>query len=269
MRSNYWSCSEFANWIRGSIQPKVESSEGWRIWRETAQAKHPIRYWIAEEGLDRLQTIIMWPLDKLYSVKYWINNRYVTKTHALTSNLEKGQWHEYETRLLHSMFDELVNFVEVELAWWHIACDSEAAKNYNAPWHASGWFRTRTWRCPQAGLDHLEWASKLTDAEWKDEGDTSEPKLTRQATNAIEIMTLYKWWKERPSRPDPYEASGWTAFCVKREGKGFSFLEDKNKADQRESNRILNKLRKMEQRYEQEDEKMMIRLVKVRQALWT
>ena len=275
MRSSYWSCSDFANWIRGTIQPKAETSEGWRNWREMAQSKHPIRYWIAEEGLDHLQTFIMWPLDRLYDVKYWINNRYVSKTHALTSNLEKGKWHEYETRLLHSMFDELLNFVETELAWWHIACDSEAAKKYNAPWYASGWFRWRTWRCPEAGLDHLRWAADLNDAEWKREGDTSEPKLTLQATNSREILALYKWWKEeRPVRPDPYEASGWSAYCDARTGKGFTFLEDlvledKSKADERESRRIMTKLNKMEADYEKEDEKMMIRLVKVRRALWT
>ena len=50
----------------------------------------------------------------------------------------------------------------VEILDKHIAWDDEGKKKYNAPFWASGWYRVRTWRCAQAGLDNLEWQRKLT-----------------------------------------------------------------------------------------------------------
>ena len=87
------------------------------------------------------------------------------------------------------MFDELVNFVEVELAWKNVAWDEEARKKYNTPFYAVGWFRWRTWRCPESGLDYLKWSQSLMlDESWgipTDHKDYGQP--TRQAQNAKEI----------------------------------------------------------------------------------
>jgi len=69
MRSNYWSCSRFADWLRGTAKPNFETSPGWKQWKNLARASHPIRYWIAEEGLDKLQNFVCWPTARLYSVK--------------------------------------------------------------------------------------------------------------------------------------------------------------------------------------------------------
>ena len=113
MRNRYWSNGKFANWVRGTPQPECGTSKEWRDWKQTAKTKHPFRYWLAETALDKIQDFIMYPIDKLYSVKYWLVNRFVTKTHQLTSNLKKGEWHELDERILHCLFDELVNFVEV------------------------------------------------------------------------------------------------------------------------------------------------------------
>ena len=77
-RSNYWSCSKFADWLRGTPKPIAGTSEEWDDWNKAAETKHPIRYWLAEEALDRIQKFINWPLDQLYDIKYYINNRWVT-----------------------------------------------------------------------------------------------------------------------------------------------------------------------------------------------
>lgn len=63
-----------------------------------------------------------------------MNNRWNLRTHALTSNLKKGQWHEFDVRLLHTAFDELVNFVEVEQAWLQIVCEEDGQKKHKIPW---------------------------------------------------------------------------------------------------------------------------------------
>lgn len=278
-RSNYWSCSKFADWLRGTPKPIAGTSEEWDDWNKAAETKHPIRYWLAEEALDRIQKFINWPLDQLYDIKYYINNRWVTRTHALTahpSSIKPGTWCDLGNRFLPCLFNELVDFVEVELAWWHLAWSPEERPKYNMPWWAVGWWRIRTWRCPQAGLDNLDWQSKLVwQPEECEEGSPNVGKPTYQAERALEILALYKWWKEvYPNRPDPHDASGWTEYCrLKREehgDKGLSFFkETKNKELRKMGDKALKLSYKIEQQYEREDEQMMIRLIKIRNSLWT
>lgn len=275
MRSNYWSNSKFANWIRGTLKPGAETAEGWDKWNKVAQAKYPIRYWIAEEGLDKLQTFIFAPIDGLYNVKYYINNRWVTRTHSLTAHprdIKPGQWYDVGNRFLPCLFNELVDFVEIEQAWMHIAWgDKDAKAKYKAPFWASGWFRWRTWRCPQAGLDYLDWASSLMmDKDWGvEEGSPDHGKPTGQALRAIEIKELYLWWTTiRPLRVDSMEASGWSAYCDRKRSDGtlFSVLE---KDDTVDTSAMMKMMDEMDTAYEKEDEEMMIRLIKARDSLWT
>ena len=253
------------------------TSEQWDEWTTTAQMKHNFRYWLAEEGLSHLQDFVTWPIRKIYDVKYYINNRWVTRTHALTAHprdIKPGEWRDVGNRFLPCLFNELVDFVEVELAWWHIAWAEKDEKNkYNAPFWATGWFRWRTWRCAQAGLDNLEWQRNLR---WKEEecgeGSPNVGKLTPQAEKAQEILDLYNWWtKTYRNRPDPYEASGWHAYCeASREINGGRLFGSKSTPELKKmSNRAHKLLQKIEAAYEKEDEEMMIRLIRVRHGLWT
>lgn len=275
MRSKYWSCSKFADWLRGTKKILAGTSEQWREWDENAKSAHPIRFWIAEEGLDYVQDFVMWPIDRVYDFKYWINNRFVSKTHALTSNLKKGQWHEFEDRILHCLFDELVNFVEIELAAANFRWDEEARKKYKAPFWSVGWFRWRTHRNIEAAMDYLDWASELRYTE--NEVNTDNPhlgELTPQALVAKDIKVLYNWWKNvRPNRPDPYDASGWTAYCTSRESDGdrLSWLSRASRTEEEQAkvDHMLNLIHKMEDRYWKEDEKMLIKLIRIRRGLWT
>ena len=274
MRSRYFSCSKFADWLRGTHKLSAGTGEEWRDWKKSAKESCPIRYWLAEEGLDYIQDFIMYPIDKLYSVKYWVVNRFVTKTHALTSTLEKGKWWEFDDRILYCLFDELVNFVEVEISWKNIICDKEAARKYNAPWLAKGWFRTRTWRNAQSGLDYLDWETTLTKDESyglnKDDPEYGKP--TDQAIKAQEISELYHWWKfTRPSRPDPYEISGWSEYCAEKSFEDSSwFLSSEKTEEERERSRKMTSLiDEIEEDYFQEDQEYLIRLISIRRSLWT
>lgn len=274
---NYWTCSKFADWLRGTTKGGAKTSEGWDEWEKQAKAAYPIRWWLAEEGLDYIQKVVYFIPDKLYAVKYYINNRYVTRTHCLTAHpkdIRPGEWRDVGNRFLPCLFNELRDFVEIELAWWHLAWSPEERSKYNMPWWAVGWWRVRTWRCPQAGLDNLDWQSKLV---WKEEecepGSPNIGKPTYQAEKALEILALYKWWTEvYPNRPDPHDASGWTAYCeLNRLSNGgkMSFSADKTPALKKASKLALKELRKIEEAYEKEDEAMMIRLIKIRNSLWT
>jgi hypothetical protein len=277
MRNHYWTCSKFADWLRGTKKLSAGTAEQWDDWTTTAKMKHNFRYWLAEEGLDYLQKAVYFVPDTIHSIKYYINNRWVTRTHSLTAHprdIKPGNWCDVGNRFLPCLFNELVDFVEVELAWWHIAWDEEARKKFQAPWYARGWFRWRTWRNPECGLANLEWQRNLR---WQEnevgEGSDNLGKLTPQAIKAQEILDLYNWWtKIHPNRPDPYDASGWTEACeAQREANGgkLSWNTPKDPVLKKQSNKAHKMLQKIEADYEKEDEQMMIRLIKVRHGLWT
>ena len=278
MRNHYWTCSKFADWIRGTTKGGAKTSEGWDEWETRAKSAYPVRWWLAEEGLDHLQKIVYFIPDKLYALKYYINNRFVTRTHALTAHardIPRGEWRDVGNRFLPCLFNELVDFVEVELAWWHVVWDEEARKKFKSPWYATGWFRWRTWRNPECGIANLEWqrSLKFNEDEGFEKGDPHIGQPTPQAIKAQEILDLYTWWTTTyRNRPDPYEVSGWTAACEAQRianGGKLSFSSPKDPVLKKAQNKAHKLLQKIEAEYEKEDEAMMIRLIKVRHGLWT
>ena len=278
--SRSWSCTPFADWLRGTKKLSMGTAEEWDDWNTAAQIKHNFRYWLAEEALGHIQDFVTAPARGIYAAKYYINNRWVTRTNSLTAHsrdIKPGQWQDVGNRFLPCLFNELVDFVEIETAWSHIAWGNEEDRaKYSAPFWATGWWRWRTWRCAQAGLDHLDWAMTLTmGKDWGIEEDHKDyGKPTSQAERAKEIKELYTWWTVTyPNRLDPHDASGWTEYCeASREANGgkMSWMSsDKTPELKKASNTAHKLLRKIEAAYEKEDEQMMIRLIKARDSLWT
>lgn len=285
----YWSCSKFADWLRGTPKDYALSADDWNIWHKKAATKHPIRYWLAEDGLDHIEGFLTWPQRQFRYVKNYINNRWIYKSNSLTahkSHIRPGHWCDLGNRFLPCMFNELVDFVEIELAGHNITLDREARKKFRPPWYYTAPFSFFQWRCPAAGLDHLNWAANLKKNEdWGIEPDDKEyNQPTPQAEMAKEVLELYHWWKTvYLNRPDPYEISGWTSYCnVKRQraeqlrGSEKSFfslfttdpdLEIEQKLEE-QSKKALILLDEIEQKYEAEDTEMIIRLIKIRHYLW-
>ena len=276
MRSHYWTIGKFADWLRGTPKLKCGTSEQWDAWYASAAKAHPIRYWIAEEGLDQLQKIVYYIPDKLNDIRYYINNRWVSNSHALTAHprdIKPGAWSDVGNRFLPCMFNELVDFVEIEQAWHHCIWSDDAKTKFETPWWRKGWLRWRTWRCPEAGLEYLRWAETLTNEEFLEEDEKHKAEPTYQANSAKEIIELYTWWTVTyRNRPDPYDVSGWTEYCeISRAANGgkLSWSGDKSPELKAMSDAAHEKLRDMEAAYEAEDEAMMIRLIKIRGSLWT
>jgi hypothetical protein len=277
MRSHYWTIGKFADWLRGTPKLKCGTSEEWDAWYATAAKAHPIRYWIAEEGLDYLQTIVYYIPDKLNDVRYYINNRWVSRSHSLTAHprdIKPGDWSDVGNRFLPCLFNELVDFVEIEQAWHHCLWSDESRTKFDVPWWRKGWLRWRTWRCPEAGLEYLRWAEKLTNEEFLEEGEKHKAEPTYQAKAAKEIIELYTWWTVTyRNRPDVHEASGWSAYCeASRAANGGRLSwssQDKDPALKKMGDKALKLSHKIEKEYADEDEKMMIRLIKIRESLWT
>lgn len=254
-RVNHWSCSKFANKLRtigGIEKPRSATMEGWNKYHTEQHQKNPVLYWVVENGLNRLQDIVYYPLDILYAVKVYLRNRFVTKTHLVVTDLEKGKWYEYDTRLLHVMFACLVNFVEIDCNYERGGKKGRFAK------FISNWFVDD--RSPENGVKHLQWEMSL---------GTESPY---QSARSREMFDLYMWWTVgRPNRPDPYELVGLTELYEqdakeeKRTGK--STLFDMSKYQSRKH--LHDEASKIEQQYADEDQEMMHRLVDIRKSMWT
>jgi hypothetical protein len=236
-----WSYSKFADWIRGTTKPTIYHYTGPEEWEAEWDAwiryksKHKFRCWLAEEGLDWIQDSIYWPIKKrLDNIRFYIRNRWISKTHLLSSNLQKGDWHEYYSRLLHSAFDSYVDFVQGEEAWFHMFGMGYAHGACCKYWTA--WFRAISrlaQRCsPESAQEYRNWAVSLGYHEDIGKEDPDNGTLTDQDLLAEEMVILYRWWKEdRPRRPDPQDILG-------------EIADD------------------------EEDTEMLVRLVKIRRALW-
>lgn len=247
-------------------KPVAATWEEWEDWKTDAKANRPVAYFINET----IPELFKNSLKTLYSpydyCKWWVRSRVFDRHHIVKTGLEPGYW-DTDTRMLHGMFNLLVDHVEIEKAWMHVVFDDEASKKYHYPWWSWGYTRFKGFRNPQAGLDHLDWEISL--------GNPSLPEHERcesQAQYAREIKEIYLWWKNiRPNRPDPHDAGGWSALCDRhRENNTFPFVsKNVDVEQQKEIRSVLDQTRKIEQSYEQEDEQMLIRLIKIRTGLWT
>lgn len=244
-RINYWSCSRFADWVRGEKKPGALEWDAWEEWRKDVSSKRPVRYFLAEEALDKIQNFVMFPWDFAESVSAWWHNRFVAKTHFLKTGLRPGSFHELDDRILNGLFNEFQEFVEVDLA--HMQSYGEGRR-----------YRFKKGRCPEAGVDYLVWASGLTHGEdgFVRKGDPKYGKPTPQAEASAKMLEIYRWWTEvRPNRPDPSDASGWSG----------AWESD----DEKEKRAASIRMYKMEKEHDREDERMLVSLVRIRKNLWT
>jgi hypothetical protein len=261
----YWSCTKFADYIRGIEKPNSADFKGWDDWDKEGKQKNPIRFWFVETFLDKVQDIIMSPIDLYYSIKYYIDNRWVTKTHCLIAHpndIKPGSWRDEGDRFLPCLFNSLVDYVEVSVAQNYILwSDKDVKEQYAAPFYSSGPFRLRSWRCLEAGLDYLNRAKMITYTD-----KCGSERFTTQAINAAEILELYNWWKDvYPTRIDPIDASGLSEFYDEHPSVFSENFSEKEKIRLRT---LLNKCNEIEDMYKSEDTEMMVRLIKVRDSMW-
>jgi hypothetical protein len=172
--------------VRGSDKPYALEWSKWTEWKNEQKKQRPFRYWLSDTCLRKLQNVVYFPLDIYYTIKTYIRNRYIDKIQYLHTGLKPGQYYDFDARILYGLFNELVYFVEVELA--HLS-KFESSKKYK---FVKG-------RCQEAQDDYFRWANHL-----KDQG-----QLTEQAKGSRKIKELYEWWKYiRPQRVDRYDLEG-------------------------------------------------------------
>ena len=256
MKTHYWSCTKLADKIRGTDKPTALGWEEWGTWKQEAKQKHPIRYWIAERGLDYIQDTIWWVPEKISDFRYWWYVRWTRPSHVLRAHkqyIKPGTGHNLGHKMLPCIMSELVDFVEIDKARENMRWDSEKRKEFSAP-KLFGWFGNYGWRNPEAGLDYLDWEISL--------GEENQD----QAKAAQEIKLIYLWWKhERPNRPDPYEHSGWTKWCSEHRRNMFS---NRTPEEQEQVGQMLDKIQELEVKYDLEDKQMLHRVVDQMGRLW-
>jgi hypothetical protein len=235
----------------------------WEDWHKQTKAARPMAYFIMETIPDKVDDVVRFFTKPINDLRYAIRVRLFDRYHVIRTGLKPG-YQDADSRMLHGMFNLLVDFVEVELAWMHVVFDEDERRNRKHPWWSLGWTRFKAFRDPRAGLDHLRWEMTL--------GRESLPMHERnpgQAARAREIWEIYHWWKFiRPRRPDPNDISGWSDYCESKSMREM-FGNDQTPEDLKISAEIIARSNEIEQAYDTEDEEMLIRLVKLRKSLWT
>jgi hypothetical protein len=159
----------------------------------------------------------------------------------LTGNPDK------DTILLHSCFSLLSDFVEIEEGWLGLIADK--AEKDKIPWYMT-LERYRKKHARRLGLKYLGY--KLLP------NNDISPEYARSIR---EIIKLYEWWKDiRPNRSDPYDDLRFETFYHMK------FEEMLNDEDYIE---LCREVDKKSSKYYQEDTKMLVRLMNIRQFLWS
>lgn len=192
-RLSYWAHSNLVAWMMPEESKEPKSFTNMDEMMACLNNKDPL----AERIIDKLQDVVMFPADLIYSIKIYFKNS-KGNTHVLDGGLEKGQWYDLTYRIPQCLFYELEKFIEKE-----------------------------------KGLETHEWEKTLTfNQDWGVKPDDEKyGKLTPQALAAIEQDEIYSWWKENKGKKD---------VDFENEGK-----------------------------YLEQEEEMLIRLIKIRNSLWT
>ena len=248
-RIEHWNCSKIAEIIRGEKKPFALEWHKWEEWHKDTKQRKPIRYWLSEKGLKILQNIIYCPYDLYHTIEVYVRNRWIDKTHVLNTGLKPGQYYEFDYKVLYGLFNELVDYVERELAHTMKAYPESKYKFVNG-------------KCSEAGLDYLEWACdlKYDDSYGMGKKDKNYGKPIRQAIVAQKVRELYNWWTiTRPNRPES------SVLAKYDEIVGDTILDGKFSAKKRA---CLTKINKIEEQYYKEDTDKLIELIKIRRDIW-
>ena len=245
-RFNYWTCSKFADFIRGEKKPYALQLHEWDEWKDKQNKERPIRYWLSDSFLDKLQDFFYFPYDVYSNVKSYARNRWIVKTHCLKTGLKPGRYHEFDTRILHGLFNEFVDYVEIELA-------------RIAKWNTFKTYTFKNGRCVEAALDYFKDAEdtvEKTRSKMLEQPKTSPFYSSLMDTLSFEeshlektnqIKELYEWWtKIRPLRDDPY-------LTISEETHGEKWVE------------LIEFV--LKDQYN-EDTQMLVKLIKIRDRLW-
>jgi len=211
-----------------------------------------IQYTINMNNFKEQLIDIWWSIRNRYlTIKYYISHRTYNRQHIIRTGLGPG-FSDVVEKMLYTNFTMLVDFIEIEKAWMYYIFNQRGVHPY--PWYMR---QFKKFRSKEYGLAYLAWEMSLDDAINK-----------RQRQSAQEQLELYTWWTHiRPNRIDPYDHPEYVDILNSR-----SKLEPNQKGydiQSTEIRRVTKMVIQIEEDQEKEDNNMLVRLVKIRQGLWT
>lgn len=244
---------KFKRWMNYN-PPEAETMEGWDNFEKEFKKNAPVRYYLVKDGFHiHIQNRIRWAFrDAMYAIRYSI-----TKPDIVRTDLSRS-YHDKPELMFHACFSLLVDFVEKECAHMHCWTGEKENRKILLGWKRflPYWLRFSQSRNKQFGLEHLKWETEL--------GDESP----EQSKNAKEILELYSWYTDvRPNRVEPEYPE------MPERDSFFSMFTEKwkeeNPVAHEEFIKYCDETNKLEAEWHEEDNKMLERLVKVRDGLWT
>ena len=226
---------------KGIGPAEARSSEDWYEFKVYHKEHNPIRYFLNNE----FEAMFVWPWSmRLERMASWVQYRTTRRYHIINTGMKPG-YADASERMLHVNFNMLKDFVEIEKA------------------HMWTWHEEKGVPSKQPGVSHLVWEMGL------------ENEVNNQAKNAREQYELYDWWtNQRPYREED-ATEEWDAYhTLKKEiyaddADNF-FRDDKDTSELKFLQKTwLEKSSTIETNNLIKDEQMLIRLMKIRQSLWT
>ena len=219
-------------------KPLSETYDGWNTWEYMNRKEHPLGYFLTEtfpNFMDDTKSLIINPIEELY---YSLKNRFVRKYYLIDTGLNRYQYYDKDTIMLHANFKMLVDYVEIEL---------------------------------KSLFDTDDIISELE--LYVENGNEGIPSWEK---HYIEVYYLYKWWTEqRPIREDGLSSSGYyellKEYDVDEDTLSY-FSESWRKQNPELYSKIDSSYRtssEIENSYDKEDQEMLHRLIDIRQSLWT
>ncbi len=216
---------------------------GWDNFRKYHKKHNPIRYFLNHD----FESVFIWPWSMpLERAIEWVRYRTIRRYHVVNTGMEPG-YADVTERMLHVNFNMLKDFIEKEKgSMWQY---HEASSKYDK----------------QPGVSHLIWEIGL---------DADNSINNQQSANALEQYELYNWWTNiRPFRVDSFETPEHNAYWKLRNdiyGSDCFFCEDKDTPELKKAQKATYELSgTLDKQYSKEDEDNLIRLMKIRQSLWT
>ncbi len=249
-----------------------EGDETWDEWDKRIKTAQPIGYFVTETLPDFIDDIRGLYKNPISDLSAYMSNRFRSQIHNLRTRLPIGKYYEVDTRILYGVFNTLVDFIECEKAWDHVSWNDDHRQEFSLKWYhrvrVVRWFFE--WRNPEAGIAKLKWEMTLDKPDIDEYGNDMSSPL--QAASAKEQYELYNWWKNvRPNRPDPWAIM--TGFeqrmAEKYPEESHKLFSEYDEVDEIERSALYKQMDAIERQYDEEDEAMLIRLIKIRSHLWT
>lgn len=204
------------------------------------------------------------------SLRSRLVSRFIDKTYRCDTKLPKYQYHEIETRMFHSMFELLVDYVESEVAWESIVMESFSDDlSFKRKLELKLAFTLQkfnivNFRNAEIGVQRL-----LGNDDFDFDIQKAGQEFADHPNSGQQLVDLYKWYKEvYLTREDDYicEETKTRYYLKYREMPPETSLN--NLSDKKVGN-YFDIFRTVEEELDKEEDEKLSQLISLRRTMWT